>query len=130
VQGLRLERRRGDDARLGHGGRARARQKPRELTIGAELRLRHAHRAADVEHEIDAGGDLFPVEADGEHLGTRVGGPVDVTEIVPRHIRTVVLKLQRTAGARVKPLADSPAERRARHREPESGGGPHRRPVN
>ena len=128
--GCRRVRRRRDDARLGHGGRAGAGQQARELPVGAELRLRHAHRAADVEHEIDARRDLFPVQADREHFGTRVGGPIDMPEVVTRHIGTIVLELQRAAGARAKPFSDASADRRARHRQPEGGRGSHRGPVN
>ena len=103
---------------------------PGELAVGAELLLGHGHRAADVEHEIDARRDFLAVETDGEQLGTRVGGPVDVAEIIARRVGTVVLKFQRAAGAGAKPLSDPPAERRPRHREPEGGGGAHRRPIN
>ena len=87
---------------------------PGELAVGAELLLGHGHRAADVEHEIDARRDFLAVETDGEQLRTRVGGPIDVAEIITRRVWTVVLKFERAAGARAKPLPDPPAHRRPR----------------
>ena len=83
---------------------------PDELAVGAELLFGHRHRAADVEHEIDARRDLLAVETDGENLGPRVGGPIDVAEIVAGRVGPIVLELQRAAGARAKPLADPPAD--------------------
>ena len=82
---------------------------PEELAVGAELLLRHDHRAADVEHEIDARRDLLAIETDGEDLGTRIGGPIDMAKIITGRVGTIVLKFQRAARARAKPLADASA---------------------
>ena len=55
---------------------------PRQLAVRAQLRFRDGHRAADVEHEIDARRDLLAIETDGQELGPRIGGPIDMAEVV------------------------------------------------
>jgi hypothetical protein len=54
----------------------------------------HGHRAADVDHEIDAWCHFLAVETDGEHFGARIGGPVDVSQIVARRVGSIVFEFK------------------------------------
>src|SRR5688572_14083358 len=109
-QHMRLNRARGQDTDVGTGSCAGTGQQPREVAIGMRLLLGDCHGSADVEQQVDTRRDLFAIKAHVQDIGTRVRGPVDVTKIIPGRVLTIVLKLERAAGATAQTLAKLAAD--------------------
>jgi len=107
--------RRCDNARVGLSGRAGARQQGAQFSISAALLRRYGHRAANVENEVDAWSNFFPVESNCQNLRAGIRGPVHMTEVITDRVLPIVLELQRTSGSRAKPLSEPPPYRRSWH---------------
>src|SRR5690349_16329631 len=94
-----FDRRRSDDASVRFRRRCAAGDQPAELGIGLKLLVRHRHRTADIENEVDPWRDFFAVQPDGEHFRTRIRSPIDMAQVIAGRVLTIILKLEGTAGA-------------------------------
>ncbi len=80
----------------------------RAVSCRADAWLRFAarrHRTARVEQDFGPGTDFVAIEPHHQRIAAGIRRPVDVANVVPRHVLAVFLELERTSRSAAEQLA-------------------------